>query len=73
MCMCIVLSVYTGIGVFFSESYLVGTEVGSDTMRADLELRNDVILRDDTLREVVPGGGGWEGGEGRGTVSRKAV
>lgn len=45
--------------------------VGSDTMRADLELRRAVILREDTLREV--GAGGWQGGEGRGMVSRRAV
>ena len=40
------------------QAYLEGTEVGSETMRADRELRCVVSLREDTLREVVAGGGG---------------
>ena len=51
----------------------MGTEVGSKTMRADREQRCVVSLREDTLREAVAGGGGWEGGDGRGLGSRKAV
>ena len=63
-------------------TYFVGTVVGSEAMRADLELcRRPVIFREDALREavavvvvvVVGGGGGRWGGLGRGTTSRRAI
>ena len=47
-----------------SLAYFVGTVVGSDTMRADLELCRPVTLREDTLRDAVVVEGGWQGGGG---------
>ena len=46
--------------MYIGDSHLEGTEVGSDTMRADLELRTAVTLREGSLREAVVavGGGG---------------
>ena len=55
----------------YDAAYLVGTEVGSDTMRAEREL---YLRREEILWvEVLVVGGGWEGGARRGTVSRSAV